>query len=81
MSTVAFLMLGAPESNPLIRLTLALGSTPLAGLLVAKGIAISLGIYVWSQGRERVLLCANLIFAAVVAWNLAIVILQAAVNA
>ena len=78
MSTVAFLMLGVREANPLVRMVFSIGWNPIAGLLLAKVIPVSIAVYCWSRGRDRVLLSANLIFAFVVAWNLAIVILTVA---
>jgi hypothetical protein len=35
-----------------------------------KLLAIVLGLYCWHQGRERLLVRINFLFAAVVAWNL-----------
>ena len=73
MSTVAFMMLGVREANPLIRLAFSLGYSPLAGLLLVKLTVVLLGVCCWLGGRER-LAHANLVFALVVAWNLAVVI-------
>jgi hypothetical protein len=78
MSTVAFMMLGVREANPLIRLAFSLGYSPLAGLLLVKLTVVLLGVCCWLGGRERALARANLLFAFVVAWNLAIVIATAA---
>ena len=78
MSTVAFMMLGVREANPLIRFAFSLTHNPLAGLLLAKLTVVLLGVCCWLGGRERALAHANLVFALVVAWNLAVVIARAA---
>ena len=78
MSTVAFMMLGGHEANPLVRFVLSLAHNPLAGLLLVKLTVVLLGVCCWLGGRERILVHANLFFALVVAWNLTIVIATAA---
>ena len=77
MSTVAFMMLGGREANPLVRVAFSLHH-PLAGLLLVKLAVVLLGVCCWLGGRERVLAHANLVFALVVAWNLAVIIATAA---
>ena len=78
MSTVAFLMLGIHEANPLVRLAFSIGLGPIAGLLLVKIAAVSIGVYCGLMGRERLLFRANLLFAGLVAWNLLAVIIGAA---
>jgi hypothetical protein len=70
LTTVAFLLHGVQEANPLVRLALRYSSHPLGGLLVIKVLALALGIYCWRCGRERLLTRINFLFAIVVAWNL-----------
>ena len=76
MTTVAFLMHGIHEGNPLVRFAIRYAPHPLSGLLAVKIAAIGLGIYCWRCGRERLLTRINLLFAVVVAWNLAALILS-----
>jgi hypothetical protein len=75
MTTVAFLMHGIQEGNPLVRVALQYAPHPLGGLLAVKVAAIALGIYCWRAGRNRLLVRINIVFALVVAWNLAALIL------
>jgi hypothetical protein len=75
MTTVAFLMHGIREGNPLVRAALQYSPHPLGGLLAVKFAAIALGIYCWKGGRDRLLIRINILFAIVVAWNLAALIL------
>ena len=80
MTTVAFLLHGIREGNPLVRLALDYAPHPLGGLLAVKVAAIALGVYCWRGGRHRLLGQMNLLFAVVVAWNLAALI-AASLNA
>jgi len=50
----------------------------LSGLLLVKLIAVGLGVYCWRVGRSRLLIRINILFALIVAWNLAALILAAA---
>lgn len=78
MTTIAFLMHGIREGNPLVRLALEYAPHPLGGLLAVKVAAIALGLYCWRNGRERLLVRINVVFALVVAWNLVALILASA---
>lgn len=75
LTTIAFLVNGVKEGNPLVRLALALGPNPLESLLAIKVLALMLGIYCWRMGRQHLLARINLLFALVVAWNLVALIL------
>jgi len=70
LTTVAFLLHGVQEANPLVRLALRYTSHPWGGLLFVKALALALGVYCWRCGRERLLTRINILFAIVVAWNL-----------
>jgi|SRR5665213_1989023 Domain of unknown function (DUF5658) len=78
MTTLAFLMNGIQEGNPLVRLALRYGPSPLAGLLLVKMVALALGIYCWRFGRTKLLTRINVLFALIVTWNLAALILESA---
>jgi hypothetical protein len=70
LTTIAFLLQGIQEGNPLVRFALAYAPHPLGGLLAIKLIALALGLYCWKAGKLRLLGRINVLFAAVVAWNL-----------
>ncbi len=74
MTTIAFLLHGVSEGNPLVRVAIKYAPSPLSGLLAVKMAAIMLGLYCWRAGRDRLLLKINVLFALVVAWNLAALI-------
>jgi hypothetical protein len=75
LTTVAFLMQGVREGNPLVRMVVEYAPHPMGGLLAVKAAALGLGFYCWRAGRDRLLWRINILFALVVAWNLAALIL------
>ena len=76
LTTLAFLLNGVEEGNPVVRWALGLSSSPLGGLLLVKFVAIVLGIVCWRLGRERLLFRMNLLFALVVTWNVVAIIVR-----
>jgi len=78
LTTLAFMLHGVREGNPLVRMMLHLTTNPLGGLVAVKVIAVALGLYCWKVGRSRLLTRINILFALIVAWNLAALILAAA---
>jgi hypothetical protein len=75
LTTIAFLLNGVREGNPLVRLALGIGSNPIGNLIVIKVLAMLLGLYCWRVGKRQLLSRINLIFAVLVAWNLIALIL------
>jgi hypothetical protein len=78
LTTVAFLLNGVQEGNPLVRLALSSGANPLAGLIAVKALAIMLGLYCWYRQRRQLLLRINILFALLVAWNVVAIIMRSA---
>jgi hypothetical protein len=78
LTTIAFMINGVREGNPLVRLAVHYAPHPLGGLLAVKLVAVALGLYCWTRGRERLLIRMNLLFAVLVAWNLAALIMATA---
>ena len=77
LTTVAFLVNGIKEANPVVRFFLKFGPNPISGLIVVKFLAILLGVYCWRMGRQRLLSRINVMFAMVIAWNLVALIVGA----
>ena len=75
MTTIAFLVNGVQEGNPLVRFAINVAPNPITGLLAIKAAALLLGIYCWRLGRTRTLIRINMLFALLVAWNLVALIL------
>lgn len=77
LTTIAFLVNGVREGNPLVRLALSVGTNPITGLIVVKLLAMLLGFYCWRAGKRQLLSRINLLFALLVAWNMVALILSA----
>ena len=75
LTTLAFMVNGIKEANPLVRFAVKMGPSPISGLIVVKVLAVLLGIYCWRMGRQRLLTRMNVMFALLIAWNLVALIL------
>lgn len=78
LTTIAFLMNGVQEGNPLVRWALVATPSPFLGLLLVKLAALGLGLYCWQSRKLQLLSKINLGFAALIAWNLLSLIVKAA---
>ncbi len=76
LTTVAFLLHGVEEGNPLVRLALRHFSNPISALLAVKVVALALGVYCWRLDRRLLLGRVNFLFAVLVAWNMLALILK-----
>ncbi len=70
LTTIAFLLQGVKEANPLVKIAMAAFASPVLGLVFVKVGAILLGLLCWRLGKRVLLLRANFVFAGLVAWNL-----------
>lgn len=70
LTTIAFLLHGIEEGNPLVRYFVTATANPISGLLMVKILAVLLGLYCWRMGRAKLLARINILFAVLVAWNL-----------
>ncbi len=75
LTTLAFLLHGVQEGNPVVRVAMALLPHPIWGLVAVKVAALALGIYCWWNAKFRLLDRVNLMFAILIAWNLVALIL------
>lgn len=75
LTTIAFLINGVREGNPLVRYFVSASANPISGLLIVKVMAVLLGLYCWRMGKSRLLTRINVLFALLVAWNLVALIL------
>lgn len=78
LTTIAFLLHGVQEANPLVRLALFSMPNPIGALLTVKVLALGLGLFCWRMGRDRLLMRINIMFAVLVAWNLVALIATSA---
>lgn len=74
LTTLVGLSLGAGEACPLIRFVAAVGLGPTFGLVSAKLVALTLGGICIGMHRQRVIRWINYWFAALAAWNIAIIV-------
>lgn len=70
LTTVGFLMHGVQEGNPLVRLALNTAPNPLVGLVLVKVVALGIGLYCWLLRRQQLLGRINVLFAALISWNM-----------
>jgi hypothetical protein len=74
LTTTAFLLNGVHEANPLVKAMMGATPSPFGGLLLAKLLAVALGIYCWRVGKYSLLKRINVFFALVVVWNILVLI-------
>ena len=79
LTTVAFLLNGAKEANPLVRAALETGHSPWVILIAVKLAGLALAVYCIRKSRLKLLQRVNVFFAVLVAWNLLVVIFTAPV--
>ena len=75
LTTVAFLMQGVAEANPIVNWAMDTGPSPVIGLVLLKCAAFGLALLCFAQARHKLLQKVNVFFAALVAWNLFALIL------
>ena len=74
LTTLVGLRLGAGEASPFIaKLILAAG--PVMGVAASKGIALAIAALCIGIGRSRLVMWANSWYAALVVWNLYILLI------
>jgi hypothetical protein len=78
LTTVAFLINGVSEGNPVVAWAINAFPTPLTGLIAVKIVALALGVYCWQTAKGHLLSRINVGFAILVAWNLMTLILKTA---
>jgi len=75
LSTVAFLLHGVGEANPLVRWSMSIAPSPVGGLLMVKAVGMLLAFYCVTTQRERLLSRMNFFYAGLIAWNLLCLVL------
>ncbi len=76
LTTIAFMMQGVGESNPIIRWAIREGPHPIWALLMLKGCGVLLALFCLYRSREKLLRKVNVFFACLVAYNLVALILS-----
>jgi hypothetical protein len=70
LTTVVFILHGVKEANPVVKFALTAAPTPVMGLVLVKIAALAMGFYCWRLGRQKLLERINVLFAALISWNL-----------
>ena len=81
LTTVAFLLQGVSEGNPIVRWAMANGPGPVESLILLKAGAVCLAAFCVLRARHRLLRGVNVFFALLVAYNLVAIILASPVFA
>jgi hypothetical protein len=76
LTTVAFLMQGVGESNPIIRWVIREGPHPIWALFLVKGGAVLLALFCLYRSKEQLLRKVNVFFACLIVYNLVALILS-----
>jgi hypothetical protein len=74
--SIAGLHNGLIEANPVLA-TVNETDVSVTRIIVFKAITVVIGIFCWRTGRERLLIRANVWYAAVVGWNIAMLLMTA----
>ena len=75
LTTIAFMMQGVSEGNPLMRWAMRVSPNPISGIFLLKAAGVALAILCIYRSRERLLKRVNVFFAALVVYNLLALIL------
>ena len=73
LTTIAFLLQGVGEGNPIVRWVIQHGPHPIGSLFMMK--AVAMAIVCVYRHREGLLRKVNVFFAVIVLYNLAVLIL------
>ena len=76
LTTIAFMMHGVGESNPIIRWAIREGPHPIWALFMLKGGAVLLALFCLYRSREKLLRKVNVFFACLIVYNLLALILS-----
>lgn len=77
LSTVAFLLHGVGEANPLVRWSMNMAPNPLGGLMVVKAAGLALALFCVRTHRDKLLSRINWFYASLITWNLLCLALSA----
>ena len=78
LTTIAFLLQGVGEGNPIVRWVIRYGPHPIGSLFLMKAVAVAMAIVCVYRHREGLLRKVNIFFAVVVLYNLAVLIITSA---
>ena len=75
LTTIAFLLQGVSEANPIVRWVIRAGPHPIGSLSMLKAVAVAMAILCVYRHREGLLRKVNVFFAVVVLYNLVVLVI------
>lgn len=79
LTTVAFMMYGVTEINPVVKWAMRESPSALGGLFLIKVAAVLLALLCMAHSQQRLLRGVNIFFAGLVAYNVFVLIINAPV--
>ena len=79
LTTVAFMMYGVAEVNPVVKWAMREAPSALGGLFLVKVAAVMLALFCMARSQQKLLRGVNIFFAGVVAYNVVVLIMNAPV--
>ncbi len=79
LTTVAFMMYGVAEVNPVVKWAMRESPSALGGLFLVKVAAVMLALFCMARSQQKLLRGVNIFFAGVVAYNIFVLIMNAPV--
>jgi hypothetical protein len=79
LTTVAFLLYGVAELNPIVQWAMRVSPSALGGLVAVKVLAVLLALFCIARARHKLLRRVNVFFALIVAYNVLVLIIAAPV--
>lgn len=79
LTTVAFMMYGVAEVNPVVKWAMRESPSALGGLFLVKVAAVMLALFCMARSQQKLLRGVNIFFAGVVAYNVFVLIMNAPV--
>jgi len=77
LTTVAFMMYGVAEVNPVVKWAMRESPSALGGLFLVKVAAVLLALFCMARSQQRLLRGVNVFFACLVAYNIVVLIMNA----
>jgi hypothetical protein len=79
LTTLAFMMYGIAELNPVVKWAMRESPSAFGGLFLVKVAAVLLALVCMAHSKQRLLRGVNIFFAGLVAYNVVVLIINAPV--
>ena len=75
LTTIAFMLQGVAEGNPIVRWAMRATENPISGLFMLKAAGVALAAVCIYRSREKMLQKVNVLFAGLIVYNMISLIL------